>query len=167
MALVESKNVKLRSVESSDIDTLLLWENDSRLWQYGDVHYPFTREQIEEFVANQQMLSYESDSQFRFMIVDSDNRAIGTLDLFDNDGTTATVGILIYEESDRRCGYALEALSILEQMLQNGRMMMLRAEVSVYNDASLALFRKAGYAEVDNDGYRVLFELLLSHPQKL
>ena len=162
MAPILGEKVKLRSVESSDIDTLLLWENDNRLWQYGDVHYPFTRQQIAKFVEEQRELSYESSNQFRFMIVDAADRAVGTLDLFDNDGTTATVGILIYDELDRRCGYALEALSILEQALRCGtRLMMLRAEVSVYNAASLALFRKAGYAEVDNDGYRVLFELVV------
>ena len=167
MEPIIGKNIKLRSVESSDIDTLLLWENDRRLWQYGDVHKPFTRDEIEAFVLAQKGVSYGVCDQFRFMIIGEDNRRVGTLDLFDNDGVTASVGILVYDHSDRRRGYALEALRCLERALLSTSLMMLRAEVSVYNDASLTLFRRAGYSEVDNDGYRVLFELPLQRSAEL
>ena len=71
------KKCRLRSVVSSDVDTILLWENDPQLSQYSDPHEPYTRKQIEKFIANQQ-LGFKANEQLR-LIIELNNKPIGAV----------------------------------------------------------------------------------------
>ena len=75
MVELQGKRCRLRSVVSSDVDTTLLWENDPALAPFSDPHEPYTREQIEVFIANQQA-GLAANGQLRLMI-ELDGRAIG------------------------------------------------------------------------------------------
>ena len=50
MILLEGDKVTLRSVDSSDIDTLLLWENSTAEPLYGVFEEQYTREDVARFV---------------------------------------------------------------------------------------------------------------------
>ena len=75
-------------------------------------------------------------------------RRVGMVDLFEFDPVNlrAGVGILICDPSDRRQGYGAEALSLLcEYARRTLRLHQLWCGVDVRNDASLALFARAGF----------------------
>ena len=142
---------RLRSVDSSDIDTILLWENDPALARFSTPHPPYTREQIEQFVRNQQE-GFFANGQIRWM-VEVEGHRVGAIDLFDYNGTEAEVGILIYKECDRRKGYASDALRAVQSYAQSLRILRLKAVIDDDNTASIALFKGCGFVKTDNYYY--------------
>ena len=142
------KRCKLRSVVFSDVDTTLLWENDPALAPYSDPHEPYTREQIEAFIENQQ-LGLSANGQLRLMI-EVDGRTIGAIDIFDYDGQSAEVGVLIYEPAMRRKGYATEALQTIKAAARGWGIECLSAVISNDNEESIALFSRCGFIRSKN-----------------
>ena len=151
MVELQGKRCRLRSVVSSDVDTTLLWENDPALAPFSDPHEPYTREQIEVFIANQQA-GLVANGQLRLMI-ELDGRAIGALDIFDYDGSSAEVGILIYEQQMRRKGYAREALNTFRAAARSFNIERLTAVINEDNEASRALFCRCGFTKDSNNKY--------------
>lgn len=158
--LLHGEKCSLRSVGSRDIDTILLWENDSEVRRFGDSEKIFTREDIETFVRNQQY-DIAATEQQRFMIDAPDGRSVGAIDLFDYDGTTAGIGILVYADEDRRKGYAADALQTLIRYARNLRISVLHASVATDNTASLRLFCSCGFVRSGESDGTVRFEMRL------
>lgn len=158
--LLHGEKCSLRSVESKDIDTILLWENDSEVRRFSDNEKIFTREDIETFVRNQQY-DIATTEQQRFMIDAPDGRSVGAIDLFDYDGSTACIGILVYAYQDRRKGYATDALRTLIRYARNLRISVLHATVATDNPASLRLFGSCGFERSGESGGTVGFEMRL------
>ncbi len=149
---LRGEKCSLRRVGSKDIDTILLWENDPEVRRAGDAEKVFTREDIERFVRNQQY-DIAVTEQRRFMIDAPDGRSVGAIDLFDYDGSTAGIGILVYAGEDRRKGYAADALRILIGYARNLKMSVLYASVASGNTASLHLFDSCGFERTgETDG---------------
>ncbi len=158
--------LSLRPITPEDIDLLLNWENDPAVWPVSGTVRPFTREQIAQFVENQQ-LGFAANGQLR-LIIEVEGRPVGALDLFDYDATdrSAGVGILIANSEDRRKGYAAKALQLLEDDILRSASGLLRmtdtgllgttevqklwCRIQTDNPASLALFRKSGFTPREN-----------------
>lgn len=158
--LLRGEKCSLRSVGSKDIDTILLWENDPEVRKVGDAEKIFTRKDIEEFVRNQQY-DIAVTGQQRFMIDAPDGRTVGAIDLFDYDGSTAGIGILVYAAEDRRRGYAADALRTLTGYARNLRISILHASVAAGNTASLRLFESFGFGRTGESDGIVRFVLTL------
>lgn len=158
--MLHGEKCSLRSVGSRDIDTILLWENDSDVRRFGDSEKIFTREDIETFVRNQQY-DIAATEQQRFMIDAPDGRSVGAIDLFDYDGSTAGIGILVYARADRRKGYAADALQTLIRYARNLRISVLHASVATDNTASLRLFCSCGFVRSGESEGTVRFEMRL------
>ena len=141
----------IRTREPEDIEPLYQWENDYQLWSVSGTTAPFSREVLRNFIVNQKFDIYAT-RQARFIIATiNDSRAIGTIDLFDFEPQhlRAGIGILIYAESDRRMGYATEALQIIERYaIEVLNMHQLYCNIMANNIASLTLFTSAGYNEI-------------------
>ena len=114
---IEAGKITLRSVDIGDVATILQWENDPTLAQYSDPHLPYTEQDIVEFIVEQQR-GFEANGQLRLMIC-LDNHPIGAIDLFNHKGTTAEVGVLIYDNRLRRQGYATQALEQVKGSLRS------------------------------------------------
>ena len=141
---LQGKICSLRSVGSKDIDTILLWENDAHVRLSGTPEKAtFSRDDVEQFVRNQQHPITQTRQQ-RFMIEVAD-RAVGAIDLYDYDGISAGVGILVYADADRRHGYATDALRTAIVYARTLHLLMLYAEVAPSNTASLRLFSRVGF----------------------
>ena len=71
---------------------------------------PFSRERLQRFVEEQRFDIYAT-RQLRLIIEAPDGRSVGALDIFDFDPQMRRfgIGILIYDRSDRRQGYAASA----------------------------------------------------------
>ena len=150
--LLQDDHIRLRAMEPEDLEAMYRWENNASLWHLGDTTRPFSREALREFIAASSQDIYYA-RQVRLMIEPlpggETGGAIGCTDLFSFDplNRRAGVGILIYEPSLRRRGYASAALR-LTATYAFGRLDMrqLWAEIPISNTASLRLFERAGFS---------------------
>lgn len=79
-----------------------------------------------------------------------DAKTVGAIDLFDFDpiNSRVGVGILIYECSDRCRGYAADAVQTLCRYIRERlHLHQVWCNVGADNEASLRLFRKAGFTQ--------------------
>jgi len=153
MNYLENSRIRLRALESSDIELLYLWENDTDLWHVSDTLCPFSREVLQQYIESAYKDIYEQ-KQLRLMIEVKDADAalpIGLIDLFDIDflHRRAGIGILIYAAENRKNGYATDALKLLVAY-SFGLLSLhqLYCHIPENNSASTRLFEKSGFTPV-------------------
>ena len=137
MVFIEGDRVVLRSVDCSDIDTLLLWENANDEPLYGIYEEQYTREDVVQFVENQQLYSLAENEQLRLMICSHEGERLGCIDLSYYDGRKAFVSILIVDLGNRRKGFGSA----------------LYARILPENNPSISLFEKVGFAPLESGIY--------------
>lgn len=139
--------MNLRPLEPSDLDALYLIENESADWQYSRTSVPYSRSVLKEYIENQRADIY-LDGQVR-LVIEEDGFAVGFVDLvnFDPRDLRAEVSIIINKEYRGR-GLAHKALL---QLIEYSRMFLmmehLYAIIDERNEASAALFAKAGFVK--------------------
>ena len=144
---LQGQNILLRAIEPEDIDILYKWENDAENWNISNTQTPFSRFVLEQYIATAHQDIYNV-KQLRLMICDIERKAVGSIDLFDFDPNhmRAGIGILIAERSDRKKGYASEALEILiEYCFLSLNLHQLYCNIGIENEASVLLFQKHGF----------------------
>ena len=151
MILLGGEKIILRSVDSSDIDTLLLWENSQDEPLYGVYEEQYSREDVEQFVENQQRYSIAETEQLRLMICSHEGERLGCIDLTEYDGKKAFVSILIVDLGNRRKGFAENALRLLIDYAKSLGLHALYARILPENIPSISLFEKVGFEELDNN----------------
>lgn len=155
MMRLASDRIILRGVDSSDIDTLLLWENSSAEPLYGIYEEQYSREDVAQFVENQQRFSLAETEQLRLMICTIDGERLGAIDLTEYNGEKADVSILIYNPANRRKGFAENALRLVVNHAKSLGLRTLYANILPENKASIALFTKAGFSPDTPPIYRM------------
>jgi diamine N-acetyltransferase len=172
MNILESKNIKLRALEPTDVELLFKWENDPDLWLISNTLAPFSKYIIKQYIKNSHLDIYQT-RQLRMMIDLKEKvgaNTIGAIDLFDFDAYhhRAGIGILIKEEKDRKKGYASEALELFIHYCFNTlQLHQVYCNISSDNHSSLKLFQKHGFVIVgekkdwlrDGDSWRGEFLL--------
>lgn len=150
MKILENRNISLRAPEPEDLDLLYLWENESAIWQVSGTLSPFSRSILKQYLENAGKDIYEV-KQLRMMIqLKSNHRPVGAVDLFDFDPhhRRAGLGILIADPSDRRKGYAREALETMTAYcFEVLHLHQIYCNIAAGNKASIKLFQKAGFIE--------------------
>ncbi|HLW29984.1 MAG TPA: GNAT family protein [Brumimicrobium sp.] len=147
--MLKGKNIYLRQIEESDINILLLWENDTENWRYSESEAPFSIHQLEHYIKNASHVRQNQQLRFIICLIEND-LAIGTIDLFSIDfkHLRAGVGILIANKENRQKGYAQEALKLLEIFSSKKlELKQLYCEIQEDNKGSIQLFEKAGYVK--------------------
>jgi diamine N-acetyltransferase len=146
--LLENTTISLRAPEPEDLDLLYLWENSTEVWQVSGTLVPFSRYILKQYLENAGKDIFEM-KQLRLIIqLNSNKRPVGAIDLFDFDPfhRRAGVGILIAEPSDRRKGYAKEALeTVIAYCFRVLQVHQLYCNIAVGNQSSLKLFTAAGF----------------------
>ena len=169
---IEGRICNLRALEPRDLDVMYGWENDTDVWRVSGTLAPFSRHVLSRLIEEQQFDIYAT-RQMRLVVETKDGVAVGAVDLFDFDPKhlRAGVGIIISPEYRHR-GYALDALTALEGYVREVlHLKQLWCSVTEDNQASLQLFRRAGYTEcgrrrewiltVDGALDEILFQKLL------
>jgi diamine N-acetyltransferase len=144
---LKGQHIQLRAIEPSDIDVLYQWENDTETWKVSNTQSPFSRFVLEQYIASSHQDIY-SVKQLRLIICNEENKAIGSIDLFDFDPNhlRAGVGILIAEKADRKKGYASESLSLLmDYCFSVLNLHQLYCNITIDNEPSILLFQKHGF----------------------
>ena len=158
MVIIEGKNIILRSVDSSDIDTILLWENSNDEPLYGVYEEQYSREDVAQFIENQQRYSIAEAEQQRLMICSHSGERLGCVDLTDYDGESASVSILIFSLDNRHKGLGTEALQLLISYAESLGLQRLYATILLENSASIALFEKIGFTPLEGCRYCRIIE---------
>lgn len=147
--MLTNKTVYLRTVEPSDVDHLLKWENATENWRISNTMVPFSRHLIEQYIQTAQDLF--TLRQIRFIIcLNQTHTPIGTVDLFDYEPIHQRIGVgILIESAHRNQGIGMEVLEIIAAYALNGiGVRNLYCGILADNIASRALFTKAGYREV-------------------
>ena len=144
---IGDEKIVLRSVDSSDIDTILLWENSSSEPLYGVYEEQYNREDVAQFVENQQRYSFAETEQLRLMICSHEGERLGCVDLTEYDGKKAFVSILIFDLGNRRKGFAENALRLMIDYAKSLGLQTLCANILPENLPSISLFEKVGFVK--------------------
>ena len=146
------KTVQLRAMEPADIDLLYQWENDRKIWPISNSVTPISRFVLEQYVLNSHQDIF-TVKQIRMMIdlVDQ-QKAIGTIDLFDFDPGNGRIGLGIFIiEEVRGKGYAKEALELIIGYCFDTLMVhQIFCNINTKNEISLKLFREKGFEIIGN-----------------
>lgn len=138
----------LRAPEPKDVEFIYKCENDPNRLAQGRTGLPLSKLQISRYVENYHAEALASGS-VRFMI-ECDGETAGIVDLYDLDFSASKGFVAIYvDERHRGRGIGKEALAQLASFaVAQLSLVMLVAVVSEANDASVRLFRRAGYDAV-------------------
>ncbi|MDR2963161.1 MAG: GNAT family N-acetyltransferase [Bacteroidales bacterium] len=144
---LQTAEIILRAVETSDLELLYQWENNSEWWHIGCTTTPFSRELLREYIA-QAHLDIFTVKQLRLMI-ESVNYAktVGMIDLYDFDPLHGRAGLAIGIEK-QFCGkhFAHQAIDCMTQYCKEILFLhQIFAEVPETNAVSSALFRSCGF----------------------
>ena len=118
-----------------------------QIWRVSGTVAPFSRHVLSRLIEEQQFDIYAT-RQMR-LVIEHDGQAVGAVDLFEFDPHNRRAGVGIIVDSQHRAqGLGHDALKALEQYArQTLHLHQLWCSVTVDNEASLKLFRKAGYVE--------------------
>lgn len=148
---MKSKDIYLRAIEPTDLESLYLWENDPQVWRVSGTTSPFSKYVLKQYIENSHLDIYQT-KQLRLIIVSShDDRAIGAIDLFDFDPTNRRigVGILIYSSEERGKSYASQALGlVIEYCFKTLGLHQIYCNITSDNTPSHALFSKYGFKTI-------------------
>lgn len=142
MALQQG-DIVLRALEPDDVELLYKWENHPDVWKVSNTRTPLSKFALANYIQCADKDIWEI-REMRLIITDFENNALGTLELFEFDPyhSRAGVGVMIFEQSDRRKGTASEALTLLFDYCKNELgINQVYANVSEANLASLNLFK--------------------------
>ena len=131
----------MRALEPEDLDLFYQWENDSTIWKISQTYTPFSKHILSRYLENAHQDIFTA-KQLRLMI-EKDGVSIGTIELFDFEPIhmRAGLGIWIVQESDRRKGYAKEALRLMiEYAFFKLQLNQLYCNISASNQPSINLF---------------------------
>lgn len=150
MQILENRTISLRAPEPEDLDLLYIWENEPSIWQVSGTLSPFSRYVLKQYLEHAAKDIYQA-KQLRMMIqLISNHRPVGAVDLFDFEPhhRRAGLGILIADPSDRRQGYAREALETMTAYCFDVlHLHQVFCNIAAGNKASIKLFKEAGFQE--------------------
>lgn len=148
METLRGENVFLRALEPSDLDFLYLLENDESLWEVSNTITPYSKFLLNEYLQNSHRDIFDV-RQLRLVICNILEEApIGFIDLYDFEPQhrRVGVGIVIFQNQERRKGYASEALEITcNYAFKNLNVHQIFAGITEGNDGSIKLFENAGF----------------------
>lgn len=151
MKILENLSISLRAPELEDLDLLYIWENEPSIWHVSGTLAPFSRFVLKQYLEHAGKDIFEV-KQLRLMIqLKESHRPVGAVDLFDFDPhhRRAGMGILIADASDRRKGYAREALETMTVYCRDVlHLHQVYCNIAAGNSASIKLFKEAGFQEI-------------------
>lgn len=148
--LLSNKQITLRALEPTDLDTLYRWENDTALWAVSDTTAPYSREALWHYLEGYTGDIY-AQRQLRLMItLSADGTPVGTIDFlnFDPLNNRAELGLFI-DGNYRGQGLGRQALDLLTAYARDHiGLRQLYVFIALDNEVCLKLFEDYGYSRV-------------------
>lgn len=149
MAYLKNDVIKLRALEMADVPFLYAMENDASAWNAGSNVQPFSQQTLRAYVESQQGDVF-ADKQLRLVVcLNGSDSPVGLVDLYDFSPRHQHAWVAVMTDSKHReKGIAQMALNLLADYAFNFlHIRMLMAVVAADNEASLHLFKSAGYVQ--------------------
>jgi len=150
MELLENDIIKLRALETSDLDLLFSVENNTQFWEISNTLVPYSKEILSQYLKNAHLDIFEV-KQLRLVItLKKDDTVVGLIDLFDFNPhhKKAGVGILILKKYQQK-SFGENALKVFQRYaFEHLDLHQLYANISLSNQGSLHLFEKLGFSKV-------------------
>ncbi len=142
-------DVFIRALEPKDIEVLLELENNSSYWKYANRTEPFSRDLFLKYIKQQAQDIFEV-KQKRFVVTNSNQMALGFVDLFDFEPLHRRAGVgIILKKEYRGKGYGRAAIKLLGIHAQKYlNIHSLFANIAVENKVSIQAFEACGYEQV-------------------
>lgn len=137
-------DIRLRYIDQNDAKTVLHWENDLEDWNdnRGEIQYSI----LDITILIEELQDIKKFGQARW-IIELDNHVVGCVDLteINFEQGSASVGVLIADQENRRKGIATRALQFLEEEAKKLNIFKLISHIRIENQKSINLFEKFGY----------------------
>ena len=143
---LQNDKIKLRAVESSDLDMLYFLENEIAEAGSSVSNQPVSRMMLWNYIQSYSA-DIASDRQLRLIVEDAEGNAVGAVDISDYDASNRRgyVGVSILS-ANRGKGYGTAALEMLCRYASHTLgLHQLAAQVAVDNEPSKRLFASAGF----------------------
>lgn len=140
-------NITLRALEPSDVELLYQWENDTAVWKVSNTFAPLSKFALANYIKSADSDIWESKC-LRLIIEDENKQAVGTIELFDFEPyhSRAGLGVMIYDNENRRKGTAKMAVELFCQYATNELgLSQVYVNIAESNKASLNLFDKLNF----------------------
>jgi diamine N-acetyltransferase len=149
MAILLGKNISLRALEPEDLNFLFSVENNDEFWEISSTQTPFSKYILKKYIENSHMDIYEA-KQYRFVICNTENKAVGMIDLFEFNPQHKRVGVgILIVPAYQGMGYASEALELLiAYTFSHLDVHQIFANITPDNHKSIALFEKFNFKKV-------------------
>lgn len=149
MATMIGKHISLRALELEDLGFLFSTENDESFWEISSTQIPYSKYILQKYIENSHQDIYEA-KQFRFVICDTKNTAVGMIDLFEFNPQHQRVGIgILITSKHQNKGYGSEALKlVIEYAFNYLNVHQIFANIASANKNSIALFEKFTFKKV-------------------
>ena len=137
------------ALEPRDIVLLFDLENDVELWKYSNRNQPYSKDLLQNYIANSHKDIFET-RQIKFTISTMEDIAVGFIDLFDFEPLHHRAGVgLVIRKLDHRKGYGAAALDLISNYARNHlQLHQLYAHIAGENKISIQLFENKGYCFV-------------------
>ena len=147
--ILKDDKITLRALEATDLEDMLRWENDTRLWDVSSTIAPYTKHILWDYLKNYDGDIYKSH-QIRFIIQENGTeKSVGALDLFDFDpfNRRVAIGILVDYEF-QNLGYGAKTLELAKEyaFFYLG-LKQCHCIIATDNTHSISAFKKAGFEE--------------------
>ena len=136
----------IRALEPGDIEPMYIWENDPEIWRIGANTAYVSKARLARFIEEQNYDIYATH-QMR-LAIEAEGKIVGSVDImeFDPQHLRFALGILIYDKSERRKGYAREVIEAIKNYgLITLNIKQIWVEIDDFNKASIALFESCGF----------------------
>ena len=135
--MLVGKNIRIRSLESDDLDWFTEWNNDIKYTgEYEPVEVS-SRKSIEKWFNDESRNSW-------WVIDDLDAKPVGQM-ITGPDGNHQFIGYIIHPDN-RNKGYCIEAVELMvDYLFLSKNIVRIQAEANPENKASLRVLEKAGF----------------------
>ncbi|RAJ17094.1 GNAT family N-acetyltransferase [Olleya aquimaris] len=150
MLTLQGKHIYLRALEPEDLAFIHDIENDETIWEISNTITPYSKYLIKQYLDQAHKDIFEV-KQLRLVICNTNDEAIGLIDVFDFDfkNRRAGIGILIKDSENKQKGFGKEAVQLLTNYcFTHLDLHQLYCNISEENEASLTLFKNQGFKEV-------------------
>ena len=148
--------ITLKAIEPADVQTLLKWENDQKIWSISETIEPLSKYKLDTYIKQTLSLDVFALRQLRLMIHKIESaelditEPIGTVDLFEFDPIHkhAGIGIMLLKDYQGQGIGKMTLDQFLSYVFKKLQLHSVYANVSETNINSIKFFESYGFTKV-------------------
>jgi len=149
MSFWQTKKIRLREMDTEDVDILIEWRNDSEAFRQLDLLPPLVAKTWQKHLIERHNTAPIDDDNYRFLIEDTNKEVVGGITTIACDRRVGSFSYEVFIEKEfRRKGFATDAIGlILRFFFEELRYQKVTIATLSTNEAGLALHKKLSFQE--------------------